>query len=118
METLIERGKADVLAFIFQQIEQFKQLGEPFMIQHTHTEEMDKVRDEVAILLEMLPIERRLAGLSPEDRLAGLSPEDRLTGLSPEDILSRFSLEDRLTGLSDEELAQLRRLIEKRENGG
>ncbi len=44
-------------------------------------------------ILEILPLEERLAGLKPEERLAGLKPEERLEGL-------------RLAGLSIEDIEQ------------
>jgi len=45
--------------------------------------------------VEAMPLEERLAGLTPEQRLAGLAPEQRLAGLAPE---------QRLAGLATEQL--------------
>ena len=85
-----------VLRYVYQQIRQFQQLGEAFMVQHTHTAEMDQ---EYAAFIEAFVqslTPEHLATLSPEDRLAGLSPEDRIAGLSPEDRLAGLSPEERL----------------------
>jgi hypothetical protein len=112
MEMTRDPDTRAVMLYVFQQIRQFQRSGEDFMIQHTHTAEMDQ---EYAALMEAfvqsltpedlagLSPEDRLAGLSPEDRLAGLSPKDRLAGLSPKDRLAGLSPEDRLAGLSPED---------------
>jgi hypothetical protein len=37
-------------------------------------------------VLEAMPAEQRLRGLTPEQRLQGLTPEQRLQGLTPEQL--------------------------------
>jgi hypothetical protein len=53
--------------------------------------------------LELIPPEKRLAGLAPEQRLAGLAPEQRLAGLAPEQRLAGLAPEQRLAGLAPEQ---------------
>ncbi|MFT3767925.1 MAG: hypothetical protein QM820_20945 [Minicystis sp.] len=56
--------------------------------------------------MSAIPVEQRLAGISPEQRLAGLPPEQRLAGLTPEQFV--LSLPDEmLRALSDEYLSGL-----------
>jgi hypothetical protein len=123
MEMVRDPETQPILLYVFQQIRQFQQLGEAFMVQHTRTAEMDQ---EYAALKEafvqsltpedlaMLLPEERLAGLSPEERMAALSPEERLAGLSPEERLAGLSPEDRLAGLSPDERSRLfQRLCEE-----
>ena len=50
-------------------------------------------------LVEAMPIEKRLAGLSAEEVLATYGPEQRLSGLAPEQRLSGLAPEQRLSGL-------------------
>jgi hypothetical protein len=61
-------------------------------------QELEGYDEVVTRFLELLPPEKRLAGLAPEERLAGLAPEERLAGLSREQIL---------LGLPDDELRKL-----------
>jgi hypothetical protein len=78
MDVVRGLGSDPILLYAIQQIEQFKRLGGDFMVQHTHTPEMDQ---EYAALKEAfvrsLSLEERLADLSLEERLAGLSAEQR-----------------------------------------
>jgi hypothetical protein len=127
--------------YALQQIRQFQQLGEAFMIQHTHTAEMDQqyaalkdafvqslTSDDLAALsldvkdafvqsltpedLAALSPEERLSGLSTEERLSGLSPEERLSGLSADE--RRRAAEDLLNALPDEDRRRLlQRLLGK-----
>ncbi|HUG91668.1 MAG TPA: hypothetical protein VML55_12585 [Planctomycetaceae bacterium] len=112
MEMVQDPEAQPVLWYVFQQIRQFQRMGEAFMVQHTHTAEMDQEFAAIkeAFIASLTP-EERLRGLSsddpeyaafkealiesltPED-LAGLSPEDRLAGLSPDDLLNALSVED------------------------
>jgi hypothetical protein len=127
---------------VLQQVQQFRRLGEDFAMQHTDTEYLGELEEELqAAVLQSIPVEKRLQGLSPEDRiqglspedriqglspedfqsipvekrLQGLSPEDRIQGLSPEDVLRRFTAEELAAGLSEEQAARLRELLERRE---
>ena len=68
-------------------------------MQHAETEYLGEWTEDLkTAVLELIP---------PEDRLRGLSPEDRLRGLPPE---------DRLRGLTEEELDRLRELLARKED--
>jgi len=63
-----------------------------------------------------IPLERRLAGASPEEviarfkpeeRVAGLKPEERVAGLAPEDLARALSEADRVLSLPDAALRAL-----------
>ena len=78
-------GHAGLLASTLQQIQQFLTLGEDFAMQHTDTEYLGELTEELqAAVLQGIPVEKRLEGLSPEDRVRGLSPEELAAGLTPE----------------------------------
>lgn len=68
--------------------------------------EMEGYDEVVQKLVEKLPPERRVAGLSPEQVLAAYKPEERVAGLSPEQILLTLP-DDALRALSDAYLATL-----------
>ncbi|MCY2991055.1 MAG: hypothetical protein NTY19_24730 [Planctomycetota bacterium] len=111
--------------YMLQQIEQFRKLGEDFAMQHTDTEYLGELEEELqTAVLEAIPVEKRLRGLSPEDRMRGFSPEDRMRefspedrmrGLSPEDLLRRFTPAELAAGLSVEQAARLRELLEQKQ---
>ena len=66
--------------------------------QRTGCEYLGHVEEDLqTAVLEAIPAEKRVRGLSPEDRLQGLTPDERLRGLS------------------EEELARLRDLLEPRQ---
>jgi hypothetical protein len=70
-ELLNQAGYTTMVAYLAQQIHQFRLLGKEFAMQHLGTEdELKKVMHDI------LPL------FSPEERLEGLSPEERLRGLS------------------------------------
>jgi len=95
-----------LLCYTLQQIEQFRSLGEEFVMQHADTEYMGELEEELqTAVLEAIPVERRLRGLPAEERLRGLSPEE---------VLRRFTPEQVAGGLSDEQAARLRELLERR----
>jgi hypothetical protein len=102
-----------LLCYTLQQIEQFRSLGEEFVMQHADTEYMGELEEELqTAVLEAIPVERRLRGL----RRRTLAPaEERLRGLSPEEVLRRFTPEQVAGGLSDEQAARLRELLERRQ---
>ena len=54
-------------------------------------------------MLDSLPPEQRLAGLTAKVRLEGLAPEERLAGLAPEVRLAGLAPEVRLAGLAPEQ---------------
>lgn len=43
--------------------------------------------------LDAIPIEERLAGITPRERLAGLTPEERRAALTPEEVILALPLE-------------------------
>ncbi|HUG91296.1 MAG TPA: hypothetical protein VML55_10705 [Planctomycetaceae bacterium] len=105
MELVRNPETQPILWYVFQQIGQFQQMGDGFMVQHTHTAEMDQ---EYAAIKEAfaatLTPEERVAGLSPEERVAGLSPDERLAGLSPDERLAGLSPWERVAGLTPDAL--------------
>jgi hypothetical protein len=87
-----------LLCYTLQQIEQFRSLGEEFTMQHADTEYMGELEEELqTAVLEAIPVERRLRGLSPEE------------------VLRRFTPEQVAGGLSDEQATRLRELLERRQ---
>jgi hypothetical protein len=64
------------------------------------------VRQSIDQLLESLPPEKRLQGLSAEELRKRLSPEERLEGLSAEERLEGLPAKERLKGLSADEVMQ------------
>ena len=75
--------------------------------------DLEHFDDVVRSFVESLPLEQRLAGLTPEQiaailgpeqRLAGLAPEQRLAGLAPEQIAAVLAPEQRLAGLAPEQI--------------
>jgi hypothetical protein len=77
MKALKEAGQAPLLYYTLQQVHQFFTLGEEFAMQHTDTEYLGELDDELTTaVLELIPPEKRLRGLSPEDRLRALSEEE------------------------------------------
>ena len=96
-----------LLCYTLQQIEQFRSLGDEFVMQHADTEYMGELEEELqTAVLEAIPVERRLRGLPAEERLRGLSPEE---------VLRRFTPEQVAGGQSDEQAARLRELLECRQ---
>ena len=107
IEQLTRTGHGMLLCYTLQQIEQFRSLGEEFVMQHADTEYMGELEEELqTAVLEAIPVERRLRGLPAEERLRGLSPEE---------VLRRFTPEQVAGGLSDEQAARLRELLERRQ---
>ncbi len=86
IEELRRTGHASLLHYMLQQIGQFRNLGKDFAMQHTDTEYLDELEDELqTAVLETIPIEKRLRGLSPDQVLRGFTPEGFARGLSDED---------------------------------
>ena len=84
-------GSGSVLYYVMQQIQQFRQFGEEWIMQFPDVDQLDEFEAELrrSVLLacppeafkeamqEVLSLHERLEGLSPQERLEGLSPEDR-----------------------------------------
>jgi hypothetical protein len=126
IEMLTLMGRDALVHYLVQQVQQFANQGEPFAMQHRYSGNLKEFGEQILTeLLETVPAERRLRGLPPEERVRGLPPEElvrvlppeeRLRGLPPEERMKGLSLEDRLAGLSEEEAAQLRELLERRQS--
>ena len=58
-------------------------------------------------LVEAWPVEKRLAGLTPEELLARVAPEDRLAGLAPEQRLAGLDRDHQALALPVEVLRVL-----------
>ncbi|MGH7200742.1 MAG: hypothetical protein ACREJB_09070 [Planctomycetaceae bacterium] len=97
MEELSASGHEAVLHYVMQQVQQFRVLGEGFAMQHTDTQEMDRLVQEYRQKFWEL--------LTPEERLEGLSADERLEGLSADEILR---------GLDEQQRERLRLLLEQR----
>ncbi|TMQ08019.1 MAG: hypothetical protein E6J90_41700 [Deltaproteobacteria bacterium] len=70
-------------------------------------QDMEGYKELMAQMLDTLPAEQRLAGLSPEQRLAGLPPEQRLAGLPPEQRLAGLDRDHQALALPVEVLRLL-----------
>ncbi len=126
-----QAGYTELTVYAAQQIQQFRQQGEEFAMQHLGAE--DELKQVLrSIMLEMtpqerltmftpeelrtilssdeilayIPIEQLLARVPPEQRLQGLAPEQRLQGLAPEQRLQGLAPEQRLQGLAPEQRLQ------------
>jgi len=107
IEQLTRTGHGMLLCYTLQQIEQFRSLGEEFVMQHADTEYMGELEEELqTAVLETIPVEKRLRGLSPEEIFRRFSPRE---------VLRRFTPEEFVGGLSDEQAARLRELLERRQ---
>ncbi|HPM80772.1 MAG TPA: hypothetical protein PLF81_08730 [Candidatus Anammoximicrobium sp.] len=115
IEELTRTGHGMLLCYTLQQIEQFRSLGEEFVMQHADTQYLEEVEDELQKVLDTISVEKRLRGLPAEERLRGLSPEEVLRRFSPREVLGRFTPEELAGGLSDEQAARLRELLEHRQ---
>lgn len=74
-QQLRQEGHAPLVTYVVQQIEQFRQRGEEFAMQHLGAdEELDKV---LRGILSRLPLKERLEGSTPEQLVEVLSPEER-----------------------------------------
>ena len=102
-------GHGALLAYVLQQIQQFRTLGEDFAMQHTDTQYLGPLEEELlTAVLQAAPVEKRLEGLSAEERVRGLAPEERVRGLAPEELAA---------GLTPEQAARLRELLERKLGG-
>jgi len=116
---MVARGGHEALAhyrYMVQQVKQFRG-EEDFAMQQLLSESLEQFDKElVTKILDDIPVDRRLQGLSPEERLRGLPPEERLRGLSPEELLRALPPEF-LAGLSAEQAARLRELLVRKQDG-
>ena len=98
IEQLMRTGHGLLLCYTLQQIEQFRRLGKEFTMQHADTEYMTALEEELqTAVLETIPAEKRLRGLSPEE------------------VLRRFTPEGFADGLSDAQADRLRELLDRRQ---
>jgi hypothetical protein len=66
---------------------------------------LEGYEEEINRILGAMPLEQRMAGLTPEQRMAGLPPEQRMAGLPPEQLVM---------ALPDDVLRELSAAIRKR----
>ena len=114
-------GSESVLYYVMQQIQQFRQFGEEWIMQFPDVDQLDEFEAELrrSVLLACPPHER-LEGLSPQERLEGLSPEELLQSLPPEGqqrlkeaVQQVLSPQERLEGLSPEDRRRLKELLDQ-----
>jgi len=99
IEALRDSGRAPLLHYMLQQIQQFRTLGEGFAMQHTDSEYLGVLTEELqTAVLQGIPVEKRLEGLSPEERVRGLAPEELAAGLTPEQAARLRELLERKLG--------------------
>jgi hypothetical protein len=98
IEELRQTGHERLLCYMLQQVAQFRNLGEDFAMQHTGTEYLGEVEDELQAVLDAIPVENRLRGLSPEE------------------VLQRYTPEELANGLTEEQAKRLRELLERRQS--
>ena len=92
-------GHAVLLAYMLQQVHHFRTQGEDFAMQHTDTQFLGPLEEELlTAVLQAAPVEKRLEGLSPEE------------------VLRRYTPEEFAAGLTEEQAARLRELL-NRKNG-
>ena len=105
---------SEMLYYIRQQIEQFRQQMPDFEVHHM-TENMNQTLEELkASFLNSLPPEDRLQGLSSEERVRGLPAKDRLNGLPDKEVIEYLLQKDALSVLGEAELTRLRKLLDER----
>jgi len=81
----LDRDEEMVYHSLYQQVEQFRRNRGEFAMKDL--EKLRKSFEEYeAEKMRNMPIEQRLAGLTPEQRLAGLAPEQLAAGLAPEQL--------------------------------
>jgi hypothetical protein len=124
---------AAVLAFVIQQIEQFKRLGDAFAMQHTDTSTMSPTLQEAvesalksmtreelkqlfskANLLEGIPPEELVKIIPPEELVKIIPPEELVKIIPPEKLVHAVTPEEIVRSLDPKELEQLRRLLDER----
>jgi hypothetical protein len=135
IQELGRTGHARLLQYVLQQVGQFRSLGEDFAMQHKDSEYMGELEEELqTAVLDAIPVEKRLEGLTPDEVLRRFTPEEVLRRFTPEEVLRRFTPEEVLrrftpeevlrrftpeelaAGLSEEQAARLRELLERRQN--
>jgi hypothetical protein len=95
---LRETGHELLLCYVLQQVAQFRNMGKEFAVQHAGTEYLDEVEDELKTILDGMPVELRLRGLSPEEILRGLTPEEFADQISEEQASRLCEALDRRPG--------------------
>ena len=84
--------------YMVQQVQPFRS-EEDFAVQQALSENLKQFEDDlVTKMLEELPAERRLRGLSAQELLRALPPEEFVAGLSEEEAAKLRELLDRKQG--------------------
>ena len=100
IEELGRAGHERLVGYATQQIHQFRGRKD-FAVQYADSEKLPELEEEMlGKILDWVPAERRVRGLSPEELAAALSEEDFLAK-----ILEWVPAERRMRGLSPEKLA-------------
>ncbi len=90
----LDEDEVGVYTLLYQQIDQFRRKWGTMAMRDIDAAQKS-YEAVLAELVEKLPPERRLRGLTPEQRFEGLTPEQRFEGLTPE---------QRLAGLTPEQI--------------
>jgi hypothetical protein len=86
-QELRNSGHDALLHYVLQQVQQFRNLGEDFAMQHRDTQYLEQVEEELqTAFLATVPRQKLLEHLTPEERLRGLPAEEVLRGLSEEEL--------------------------------
>jgi hypothetical protein len=101
-----EQDERFLYQFLYQQVAQFRAKGDPLMYKDIDLAKVS-IEEALALMMNEMPPEIRLAGLAPEQRLAGLAPEQRLAGLAPEQRLAGLTEDQAVLALPTETLRKL-----------
>lgn len=71
--------------FLYQQVAQFRAKGDPLMYKDIDLAKVS-IEEALALMMNEMPPEIRLAGLAPEQRLAGLTEDQALLALPTETL--------------------------------
>jgi hypothetical protein len=119
MEHWQATGRAEILHFVYQRIEQFKTRGEEFAMQNKDAPVMDKSWEEFQeYVLKTTPRENferilhRNKGIL-ENLLKGIPTEELLQNIPTEELLHHLSPEEIVCALDEKEREQLRRLLDQ-----
>ena len=98
IEKLGRTGHGPLVRYMLQQIRQFRTLGKDFAMQHALSENLEELEEELlAKFLQTVPADQRVRGLPPEELLRVVPPEEFVAGLT------------------EQQAAQLRELLERRQ---
>ncbi|SLM28394.1 conserved hypothetical protein [Desulfamplus magnetovallimortis] len=79
----------------------------PMKLEMTPEDVMEIGKEWEELFLNIIPVERKLAGLKPQEVMSAFKPQERLAGLKPQ---------ERMAGLSSEELKEIEQYINNLKN--